>query len=92
MAGPGIRLDTHLYSGYRVPAYYDSLLAKLIVSGKDREEAVVRARHALESFVIEGISTTIPFLHAITLDEEFVAGQVDTGFVERFLSDWETLG
>ena len=90
--GPGIRLDTHLYSGYRIPAYYDSLLAKLIVSGKDREEAVVRARHALESFVIEGISTTIPFLHAITLDEEFVAGQVDTGFVERFLSDGETPG
>ena len=85
--GPGVRLDTHLYSGYRVPAYYDSLLAKLIVSGRDREEVVVRARHALESFVVEGIKTTIPFLHSITLDEEFVAGRVDTGFVDRFLSD-----
>ena len=90
--GPGIRLDTHLYSGYRVPACYDSLLAKLIVSGKDREEAVVRARHALESFVIEGITTTIPFLHAITLDEGFVAGQMDTGFVDRFLSHGGNLG
>jgi len=85
--GPGVRLDTHLYSGYRVPAYYDSLLAKLIVSGRDREEVVVRARHALDSFVIEGIKTTIPFLHSITLDEEFVAGRVDTGFVDRILSD-----
>ena len=85
--GPGVRLDTHLYSGYRVPAYYDSLLAKLIVSGRDREEVVVRARHALDSFVIEGIKTTIPFLHSITLDEEFVAGGVDTGFVDRILSD-----
>ena len=85
--GPGVRLDTHLYSGYRVPPYYDSLLAKLIVSGKDREETIVRARHALESFVIEGISTTIPFLSDVTRDEQFVAGGVDTGFVDRFLSE-----
>ena len=57
------------------------------VSGKDREETVVRARHALESFVIEGITTTISFLHSITLDEQFVAAQVDTGFIDRFLRD-----
>ena len=85
--GPGVRLDTHLYSGYQVPPYYDSLLAKLIVSGRDREETIVRARHALESFVIEGINTTIPFLAEITRNEEFVAGGVDTGFVDRFLSE-----
>lgn len=85
--GPGVRLDTHLYSGYHVPPYYDSLLAKLIVSGRDREEAIVRARHALESFVIEGITTTIPFLAEITRDEQFVAGGVDTGFVDRFLAE-----
>ena len=85
--GPGVRLDTHLYSGYQVPPYYDSLLAKLIVSGRDREEAIVRARHALESFVIEGITTTIPFLAEITRDEQFMAGGVDTGFVDRFLSE-----
>ena len=84
--GPGVRLDTHLYSGYQVPPYYDSLLAKLIVSGKDREETIVRARHALESFVIEGISTTIQFLGDITRDEQFMAGGVDTGFIDRFLS------
>ena len=85
--GPGVRLDTHLYAGYQVPPYYDSLLAKLIVSGRDREETIVRARHALDSFVIEGISTTIPFLSEITRDEQFVAGGVDTGFVERFLAE-----
>ena len=85
--GPGVRLDTHLYSGYQVPPYYDSLLAKLIVSGRDREETIVRARHALESFVIEGISTTIPFLADVTRDEQFVAGGVDTGFVDRFLGE-----
>lgn len=85
--GPGVRLDTHLYGGYHVPPYYDSLLAKLIVSGRDREETIVRARHALESFVIEGISTTIPFLGEITRDEQFMAGGVDTGFVDRFLEE-----
>ena len=85
--GPGVRLDTHLYSGYQVPPQYDSLLAKLIVSGRDRDETIVRARHALESFVIEGIKTTIPFLHEITQNDEFVAGGVDTGFVDRFLTE-----
>ena len=85
--GPGVRLDTHLYSGYQVPPQYDSLLAKLIVSGSTREETIVRARHALESFVIEGIKTTIPFLAEITRNEEFVAGGVDTGFVDRFLAE-----
>jgi acetyl-CoA carboxylase, biotin carboxylase subunit len=83
--GPGVRLDTHAYAGYRVPPYYDSLLGKLIVSGKTREEALVRARYALNSFVIEGVSTTLPFLAEIVADPEFQAGEVDTGFVERFM-------
>jgi acetyl-CoA carboxylase biotin carboxylase subunit len=83
--GPGVRLDTHVYGGYTVPPFYDSLLAKLIVSGNSREEALVRARIALESFVIEGIPTTIPVLAEITHDEEFVRGEVDTHFLERFL-------
>ena len=90
--GPGVRLDTHIYSGYQVPPYYDSLLAKLIVHGNNREEAVVRARHVLESFVIEGIKTTIPFLSEITRDEHFVSGNVDTGFVDRFLSERSSQG
>jgi len=87
--GPGVRLDTHIYTGYRVPPYYDSLLGKLIVYGNNREEAVARARHTLDSFVIEGISTTIPFLSRITRDPHFVAGDTDTGFVERFLAGEE---
>ncbi|MFW6199864.1 MAG: hypothetical protein ACOC8K_04765, partial [Gemmatimonadota bacterium] len=87
--GPGVRLDTHLYAGYSVPPYYDSLLGKLIVSGNTREEAIVRARNALESFVIEGVSTTIPFLVEITRHPEFAAGDVDTHFLERFLEEKE---
>ena len=82
-----MRLDTHVYAGYEVPRYYDSLLAKLIVSGNSREEALVRAQHVLDSFVIEGVSTTIGFLSKIVRDEEFVAGDVDTSFIDRYLSN-----
>ncbi|MGD2120258.1 MAG: acetyl-CoA carboxylase biotin carboxylase subunit [Gemmatimonadota bacterium] len=84
--GPGIRMDTHVYTGYHIPPYYDSLLAKLIVSGNTREEALVRAQHALDSFVIEGVATTIGLLARITRDSHFVSGEVDTGFVGRFLA------
>ncbi len=84
--GPGVRLDTHIYAGYHVPPYYDSLLGKLIVHGNTREEAIVRARHTLDSFVIEGIKTTIPFLSRITRDPHFVSGKVDTDFLERFMA------
>jgi acetyl-CoA carboxylase biotin carboxylase subunit len=82
--GPGVRLDTHIYSGYRVPPFYDSLLAKLIVSGNTRAEALSRARNALNHLVIEGVHTTVDFLAEIVRDEEFAAGRVDTGFLERF--------
>jgi len=85
--GPGVRLDTHVYAGYRVPPYYDSLLGKLIVSGKTREEALVRARYALNSFVIEGVATTLPFLAEIVESPDFQAGNVDTRFVERFMEE-----
>jgi len=84
--GPGVRLDTHVYAGYRVPPYYDSLLAKLIISGQSREESLVRARYALGSFVIEGVSTTIPFLSELVEDDAFRAGELDTHLVERFLA------
>ncbi len=82
--GPGVRLDTHVYAGYAVPPFYDSLLAKLIISGNSREEALVRAKNALDTFVIEGVATTIPFLARIVRDPEFMAGDVDTGYVARF--------
>ena len=81
--GPGVRLDTHIYAGYRVPAHYDSLLAKLIVSGNNREEAIVRARHVLDHFVIEGVPTTLGFLARIVRDPSFVRGDVDTHFVDH---------
>ena len=84
--GPGVRLDTHVYAGYRVPPFYDSLLGKLIVSGKTREEALVRARYALNSFVIEGVATTLPFLAEIVEHPDFQSGDVDTRFVERFMA------
>ena len=79
-------MDTHVYTGYHVPPYYDSLLAKLIISGNTREEAIIRARHSLDSFVIEGIPTTIGILSRITRDPDFVSGKMDTGFVARLLA------
>src|SRR5688572_14952982 len=85
--GPGVRLDTHAYSGYRVPPNYDSLLAKLIVFGNNREEALARARNALGSFVIEGVHTTIPFLAEVVMDPRFIKGDVDTSFLERFMAE-----
>jgi acetyl-CoA carboxylase biotin carboxylase subunit len=81
--GPGVRVDTHIYHGYTVPPYYDSLLAKVIVHGNDRAEAIARMRQALDSFIIEGVTTTIPFLSRVMRHPDFVAGTVDTKFLER---------
>jgi acetyl-CoA carboxylase biotin carboxylase subunit len=83
--GLGVRMDTHIYAGYTVPPFYDSLVAKLLVHGRDREEAIIRGRRALEMLRIEGIKTSVP-LHLRILDnEEFKAGKIDTHFMERFL-------
>ncbi len=84
--GPGVRMDTHVYAGYAVPPYYDSLLAKLIVHGSTREEALGRAYHSLDEFIIEGVHTTIPFLKQVIRHPDFAAGKVDTGFIERMNS------
>ncbi len=81
--GPGVRVDTHIYAGYTVPPYYDSLLAKVIVHGNDRAEALARMHQALEGFIIEGVTTTIPFLGRVITDPLFQAGHVDTKFLER---------
>jgi acetyl-CoA carboxylase, biotin carboxylase subunit len=81
--GPGVRVDSHVYAGYTVPPFYDSLLAKLIVQGRDRAEALSRMRVALESFVVEGVTTTIPFLARVMQNDRFVRGEVDTKFLER---------
>jgi acetyl-CoA carboxylase, biotin carboxylase subunit len=81
--GPGVRLDTHVYAGYSVPPFYDSLLAKLICQGRDRPEALRRMQVALESFIIEGVTTTIPFLARVMANKHFQEGAVDTKFLER---------
>jgi acetyl-CoA carboxylase biotin carboxylase subunit len=85
--GPGVRIDTHAYAGYRVPPYYDSLLGKLIVHGATREEALARMRHSLSSFVVEGVHTTIPFLMEVLDSAGFISGDVDTKFLERWFSE-----
>jgi acetyl-CoA carboxylase biotin carboxylase subunit len=81
--GPGVRVDTHVYAGYTVPSHYDSLLAKVIVHGRDRAEALARMGQALDSFILEGVTTTIPFLARVIRSPAFVSGQVDTRFLER---------
>jgi acetyl-CoA carboxylase biotin carboxylase subunit len=84
--GPGVRIDTHIYSGYAVPPHYDSLIAKLLVYGRDRKEAIVRGRRALEMFRIEGIKTSIPLQLRILADPDFQAGNFSTSFMDRYLS------
>jgi acetyl-CoA carboxylase biotin carboxylase subunit len=84
--GPGVRVDSHLYAGYTVPPYYDSLLGKVIVWGKDRDEAAARMERALTETVITGLPQTVSFLRGIIADEEFRAATVDTAFVPRHLA------
>jgi acetyl-CoA carboxylase biotin carboxylase subunit len=81
--GPGIRVDTHIYQGYTIPPYYDSLIAKLIAYGHDRSEALARMRRALDEFVVEGVRTTIPFHRAVLDNPRFVTGSIHTKWVEE---------
>jgi acetyl-CoA carboxylase biotin carboxylase subunit len=84
--GPGIRIDTHCYSGYEMSPYYDSMLAKLIAFGSTREEAIARIRRALSEFIIEGIKTTIPLHQRIIESEDFIEGNIHTSFVDALYS------
>jgi len=84
--GNGVRVDTAQYAEGIVPPYYDSLIAKLIVHGKDREEAIARMERALGMFVVEGIETSIQLHKDIFADPDFRAGKFDTKFMERFLA------
>jgi acetyl-CoA carboxylase biotin carboxylase subunit len=84
--GTGVRVDTATYQEAVIPPYYDSLIAKLVVRGKDREEAVSRMARALEMFVVEGIHTSIPLHRRIMADPDFRAGKIDTKFMERFMT------
>jgi len=82
--GHGVRVDTHAYAGYRIPQYYDSMIAKLIVRGRTRELAIRKMLRALDEFVIEGVQTTIPFHRQLLMDPHFQAGEFTTRFLESF--------
>jgi acetyl-CoA carboxylase biotin carboxylase subunit len=83
--GPGVRVDSHAYQEYVIPPYYDSMIGKLIVTGRDREEAIQRMQRALEEYVIEGVFTTIPFLRKVMAHPKFQSGKFNTGFVEQMM-------
>jgi acetyl-CoA carboxylase biotin carboxylase subunit len=83
--GPGVRVDTAAHADAVIPPYYDSLIAKLVVHGRDRSEAIARMRRALEMFVVEGIKTSIPLHQRILADADFEAGRLDTHFLEHLL-------
>jgi acetyl-CoA carboxylase biotin carboxylase subunit len=87
--GTGVRVDTAAYAESVVPPYYDSLIAKLVVHGDDREEAIRRMARALEMFVVEGISTSIPIHTKVMADADFRAGRFDTRFLTRFVQNGE---
>ena len=82
--GHGIRVDTHVYQGYVIPPYYDSMIAKLIAVAQTREEVIAKMKRALEEFVIEGVKTTIPFHLKLLEDENFIKGKYTTKFLEEF--------
>ncbi|WP_155810675.1 acetyl-CoA carboxylase biotin carboxylase subunit [Persephonella sp. IF05-L8] len=81
--GFGVRVDTHIYKGYKIPPYYDSLIAKIIVYGKDREEAIIRGKRALKELVVDGIKTTRDFHLKILEDEDFLSGRYTTALVDK---------
>jgi acetyl-CoA carboxylase biotin carboxylase subunit len=84
-AGSNIRVDSHCYSGYHVPPYYDSLLAKLIVSGSDRPEAIERMAYALDNFKVKGVTTTIPFLSSMIIHPDFSEGNTNSRWLEEVI-------
>ncbi len=83
-AGPGVRVDSSLFDGWDIPEYYDSMVAKLITWGSDRDQAIARMRRALDEYVIVGVATNIPFHRQIMDDPDFLAGKLDTAFLDRF--------
>ncbi len=82
--GHGVRVDTHVYSGYSIPPYYDSMIAKLICRARTREECITKMERALDEFIIEGVKTTVPFHQRLMRDPEFRAGNYHTGFLNTF--------
>jgi acetyl-CoA carboxylase, biotin carboxylase subunit len=90
--GPGVRIDTFAHSDCTIPPYYDSMIAKIIAHGRDRQEAIARMRRTLEMTVIDGIKTSIPLHLRILSDPDFIAGRLNTAFMERFLTEKKTEG
>ena len=82
--GFGVRVDSAMYTGYSIPPYYDSMVAKLIVHADTRDEAVARMKRALDEFIIEGVETTIPFHLRLMDNEVFKSGHFDTKFLEKY--------
>ena len=82
--GHGIRIDTHVYSGYTIPPNYDSMIAKLITTAQTRQEAIDKMKRALDEFVIEGIKTTIPFHRKLMENKDYLEGNYTTKFMEDF--------
>lgn len=85
--GPGVRVDSHVYSGYDIPPYYDSMIGKIIAHGHTREEAIARMTRALGEFMLEGASTTVPLSHAVLGDARFARGEYNTSFLEHFMKE-----
>jgi acetyl-CoA carboxylase biotin carboxylase subunit len=88
--GPGVRIDTAAHSECTVSPYYDSMIAKVIVHGRDRQEAIGRMRRTLEMTVVEGISTTVPLHLKILAEADFIAGRLNTHFMDRFTAKRKT--
>ena len=82
--GHGVRVDTHVYAGYTVPPYYDSMIAKIICKAQTREEVILKMQRALDEFIIEGVKTTVPFHQRLLRDENFIQGNFHTGFLNDF--------
>jgi Biotin carboxylase len=87
--GPGVRVDTHLYSGFEISPFYDSLVGKLVVWDDNRDMAIKRMERALSEFYVEGPKTTISFHQKVMQDEDFIKGEFDTSFIQRFLPEEE---
>lgn len=83
--GHGIRVDTHVYAGYTIPPYYDSMIAKLICRAPTRKESIKKMRRALDEFIVEGINTTVPFHQQLLRNEDFIKGNFNTGFMNNFV-------
>src|SRR5699024_7916273 len=85
--GHGVRVDTHVYTGYSIAPYYDSMIAKLIVTAQNREEAITKMKRALDEFVVEGVKTTIPFHRQLMDDKQYQEGNYTIKFMESFEID-----